>query len=291
MSVSVFITGLLAVIIFGASPVAAKVALQNISAMDVAVLRTVIGGAIALPLIFLFRLRWPQTNNQRYLLIVSGFCGFVGFPVFFTMGVEMTSAKHGAMILAMLPVFTGAIAKVWDRTWPRRLWWIGCAIAVVGEFILISGNANANGGQGVYGDLLVLLSNVFASIGYVAGGRLQRSGYSSKATAFWGVTLFAIVLLAYIPYAMDISSVVNAGALSLSGLLFLAVGVTIIGYIMWYWALGTGGIARVGLLQFLQPISGIILAWWLLAEPLTAGFLVATAIIMSGVIIAFKAGQ
>jgi drug/metabolite transporter (DMT)-like permease len=33
----------------------------------------------------------------------------------FSAGVARTSAIHGAMILAMLPVFTGAIAHAWER--------------------------------------------------------------------------------------------------------------------------------------------------------------------------------
>jgi drug/metabolite transporter (DMT)-like permease len=58
---------------------------------------------------------------------------------------------------------------------------------------------------------------------------------------------------------------------------------------LWYWALGTGGIARVGLFQFLQPMSGVLLAWWILSENLTLIFLLASSIIMVGVILAFRA--
>jgi drug/metabolite transporter (DMT)-like permease len=58
---------------------------------------------------------------------------------------------------------------------------------------------------------------------------------------------------------------------------------------LWYWALGTGGIARVGLFQLLQPLSGVLLAWWILAENLTLIFLLASSIIMVEVILAFRA--
>ena len=54
-------------------------------------------------------------------------------------------------------------------------------------------------------------------------------------------------------------------------------------------ALGTGGIARVGLFQFLQPISGVILAWLILAESISLIFMLASSIIMVGVILAFRA--
>jgi len=56
-----------------------------------------------------------------------------------------------------------------------------------------------------------------------------------------------------------------------------------------YSALGTGGIARVSLFQFLQPISGIILVWLILAEGISLIFMLASSIIMVGVILAFRA--
>lgn len=62
--------------------------------------------------------------------------------------------------------------------------------------------------------------------------------------------------------------------------------VTILGYALWYWALGQGGIAQVGLLQFLQPVSGVFLAWVLLGEGLTGTLLLATTLVLLGVWIA-----
>jgi len=80
----------------------------------------------------------------------------------------------------------------------------------------------------------------------------------------------------------------NAGSYTWSGLLYQAIGVTIVAYILWYWALGTGGIAGVGLFQFLQPIFGVILAWFILAENFSLIFLLASSIIMVGLVLAFR---
>ena len=285
----VLVAALGAVVIFGGSAVATKIAVSAISAIDVAVLRTVIGGLVALPLALLLRIPLPALSAQRWLLFLSGFCGFIAFPLMFTYGVSLTTANHASMILAVLPVLTGAIAMAWDRARPRAAWWAGCAIALAGEILLLydpeAGDARASLG----GDLLVWLSTVFASLGYVAGARLQRSGYSSRGTTFWGICLFALLLIPVAPLTLDYSALAEAGAYAWSGLLYQAIGVTILAYILWYWALGTGGIARVGLFQFLQPVSGVLLAFVLLSERLTPIFLFASAIIMGGVILAFRA--
>jgi drug/metabolite transporter (DMT)-like permease len=289
MSALVYVAAVTGVIIFGGSAIATKVAVSAINALDVSIMRTIIGGLVALPLAFVLRIPLPASRQQKFLLLVSGFCGFIAFPLLFTLGVNLTTANHATMILAILPVLTGAIAQFWDRQRPRAVWWLGCTIAFCGELLLLYDPATSSGRASIEGDLLVWISTLFASLGYVAGARLQRSGYSARGTTFWGVGIFALLLLPTLALVIDLDSLVSAGSYAWSGLLYQAIGVTIIAYILWYWALGTGGIARVGLFQFLQPVSGILLAWLILAENISLIFLLASSIIMVGVILAFRA--
>lgn len=288
MSWIVFVAALGAVIIFGGSAVATKVAVSAISAIDVALLRTIIGGLVAIPLTLALHIRLPDRVRQKWLLALSGFSGFTAFPLLFTLGVSLTSANHATMILAILPVLTGAIAMAWDRQRPKLIWWSGCALAFSGETLLIYDPSADSTLASIDGDLLVAISTLFASLGYVAGARLQRSGYSARGTTFWGVGLFALLLLPVAPLLLDFEGLQAAGGYAWSGLIYQAIGVTIVAYILWYWALGTGGIARVGLLQFLQPVSGVILAFFILSEQLSLRFLTASTLVMLGVILAFR---
>jgi drug/metabolite transporter (DMT)-like permease len=197
------------------------------------------------------------------------------------------------MILAALPVFTGAIAKLWDRQAPKRIWVVGSLIALVGEIVLITGRSHIGGGEsGLVGDALVLASNLFASFGYVAGGRLQQAGYPSTGTTFWGAAAAAVLLLPVLAVLIVFgglgAELAAASTRSWLGILYLAGFVTILGYILWYWALGKGGIARVGVLQFLQPVSGVILAALLLGESVNLSFIAASVLILFGVWLAIK---
>jgi drug/metabolite transporter (DMT)-like permease len=289
MSALVYVAALTGVIIFGGSAIATKVAVSAINALDVSIMRTIIGGLLALPLALAMRIPLPASPQQKILLLVSGFCGFIAFPLLFTLGVNLTTANHATMILAILPVLTGAIAQFWDQQRPKAVWWLGCTIAFGGEVLLLYDPATSGGLASIEGDLLVWTSTLFASLGYVAGARLQRSGYSARGTTFWGVGIFALLLLPSLALVVDLDTLLTAGSYAWSGLLYQAIGVTVIAYILWYWALGTGGIARVGLFQFMQPVSGILLAWLVLAENISLIFLLASSIIMVGVILAFRA--
>src|SRR5688572_7776869 len=289
MSPVVILAALAAVILWGASPVAAKVAVADFSPFSVAVLRTFLGGALAVPVALALKVRWPTQRRLQGLLLLSAFCGFVAFPMLFTFGVRLTSANHASMILAALPIFTGAIAMGWDRRRPTRIWIIGSLIALTGEVVLIGGRADADGGGAtVAGDALVLLSNGFASLGYVAGGRLQQAGYPSTGTTFWGAAAMALVLAPVVPFLWARGDFAVASVPAWSAIAYLAIVVTILGYVLWYWALGRGGIARVGLIQFLQPVSGVILAALLLDERISLSFLLASALVLSGVWLAIR---
>ena len=291
-AVPVLSAALLAVVVWGASPVATKIAVFDLPPLAVAVLRTVVGGLAALVLGLSLRLPLPERGGQRRVLVLSSMCGFVAFPAVFSIGMAHTSANHASIILAALPIFTGAIALAWDRRWPKRLWWAGCAVALAGEFLLIvSGPSMGADGATLGGDFLILGGNVFASLGYVAGGRLQRDGYPSTGTTFWGAGLAALVLLPAVPFVMGGVELAGVATVAWLGVLYLAIGVTIVGYLLWYWALGKGGIERIGLIQFLQPVSGVLLAWLLLGEQLTLGFLAATGIVLLGVWIALQAND
>jgi drug/metabolite transporter (DMT)-like permease len=289
MPPSVVLAALAAVVLWGASPVAAKVAVADLSPLSVAVLRTFLGGALAVPVALAMRVRWPQQRRLQAILLLSGFCGFIGFPMLFTFGVHLTSANHASMILAALPIFTGAIAMGWDRRRPSRIWIVGSLIALAGEAVLIGGRAGAGAGTAsIGGDALVLASNCFASLGYVAGGRLQQAGYPSTGTTFWGAAAMALVLAPVMPLLWVRGEFAVASVPAWSAIAYLAIVVTILGYVLWYWALGRGGIARVGLIQFLQPVSGVVLAALLLGEPVTPAFLLASALVLGGVWLAIR---
>jgi drug/metabolite transporter (DMT)-like permease len=289
MSPSVIFAALAAVLLWGASPVAAKVAVADLSPFSVAVLRTFLGGALAVPVALALKVRWPAQRPLQLILLLSGFCGFVGFPMLFTFGVSLTSANHASMILASLPIFTGAIAMGWDRRRPTRIWILGSLIALMGEIVLITGRGGAAGGTAtIAGDALVLLSNAFASLGYVAGGRLQQAGYPSTGTTFWGAAAMALLLTPVVPVLWARGDFAVASVPAWSAIAYLAIVVTILGYVLWYWALGKGGIARVGLIQFLQPVSGVILAALLLSEGISISFLLASALVLFGVWLAIK---
>ena len=278
---------MLVMVVWGATPVATRLATDDLEPLAVAVLRTLLAGVVAAPLLLARREALPQAGRARLLLLVSATAGFVVFPLVYTVGQQRTSAMHGAMILAALPVFTGVYAALVARRRPGRRWLAGCAVALVGEVVIVTGHVGRGGGEAsLLGDALVAVSALVVSAGYVAGALLLPRGLSSRLTTFWGVVLGAALLAPLGAVLVAAGGPPSAGPSAWGAVLFLAVVTSIVGYVCWYWALDRGGIARISTLQFLQPLSGLVLAALVLGESPTPSLAVGAVAVVGGVAIA-----
>jgi len=277
----------IAILIWGATAVVTKIAVAEIDPIAVGLLRTVLLIPLVLPVILIGRIAPPRGRRHLGLVVAATTGGLIGFPLLFTWGLYLTSAAHGALVLAVLPLFTGFVAAMVERSLPPRRWWLGCAVAVVGEIILVTGRSDldAASGASVVGDVIVLIAGVGAAISYVAGARLEQDGYGSLGTTFWGALAAGIVLAPFLFLLAD-DAWSGAGAVAWASVFYLAAGSTIMAYVAWYWCLGKGGIGRVGIFQFLQPVVGVGLAIIILGEPLTVPLASAALAIIGGVVIA-----
>ncbi len=241
----------LAITIWAGTPIVTKIAVAEIDALSVGLLRTVVAAALVAPLLALSRarFRFPVSAAGVALLLVSGGAGFVAFPLLFSLGVERTSSSHAALIIAAAPVFSGLIGAAAERRRPARRWWLGVALALAGEYLLVDlrlglGGAGASASASVGGDLLVLASCLAAAAGYVAGGRLSRT-IGTWAATLWGLTLAGLVLVPVLAWRAASADWLPRDLAGWSAIGYLAVLSSLLAYACWYWALGSGGITRV----------------------------------------------
>ncbi len=289
--VAVFSAALAAVALWAGTPVVTKLAVAELDPVVVGALRTVVGAAVAVPILLARRLAFPASAEARGLLAVSALGGFVAFPLLFSLGLERTSAGHGALALAVLPIFTGLIAAAWDRRLPGRRWWLGAAVALAGTLLLIDRRLGLSApGASLDGDLLVLLSCLGASAGYVAGARAAREA-GSLAVTLWGLGLGGLILVPLLPFVDLAGALSGLSAVTWGSIAYLGLLSSIAAYAAWYWALAQGDIGRTGLVQFVQPFLALLLAVVVLSEALTWPLLFAGLVIVAGVALAQGEGR
>ena len=278
-----------AVLIWGGTPIATRIAVESIDPAMVGMLRTLLAALLAPFLLLALRVPRPNGGNTRPLLAFAGLCAFVGFPVLFSIGIDYTTASHAALILAMQPVFTALAAHLVERSWPGRRWVAGAVLAAAGAFALVYFRIGIAEGtaQSWVGDLLILAAGFLASIGYVGGGRAARS-FPALGVTLWGLAIGGLALLPLFAWRAGAVDWSAGTAASWSAVAYLAFAVSALGYLLWYWALAKGGIARIGTLQFMQPVASLVLAVLLLSEPMTLPLAACAALVLAGTILAHR---
>ncbi|MCG7626848.1 DMT family transporter [Epibacterium sp. MM17-32] len=280
-----------AVIIWGASPAATAIAARDVPPDLIGGLRTILGALFLTPLAGRFWSALPRDLSARIELLVGGVAGFAAYPVLLSIGVANTSVMHASLILASAPVFTGLVSFIITRSWPRSIWWIGAAMAItgVGFLLLYRGAPTASAASSsIAGDFTVLLSVLFASVGYVFGGR-SSGRIGQWPTTFWSLVAGSLVLLPFIGPRAIAWNWTEVSQSSVLALLFLVLLVTVVGYVLWFWALGQVGAGKVAPLQFGQPVVGVLLAAVLFAEPLTFPIALSAGLTILGVWVARRA--
>lgn len=275
-----------AVLIWGGTPAATKVAVLDFDPLMAALLRTVLAGAIALPVVWLARYPLPTTKGDWWLLVLSVVAGFFGFTILFSYGVQQTSATHAALINAIIPVFTGFFGVLLEKKKPSGWWYGGAVLSLAGLIVLISGRGSG-GAATVLGDLLCLASSAAAGFGYVVGAILSRK-IGAGAVTFWGLVLASALQLPLLIVLGGGDDWQSIGSDSWLGVMYLAVGASILAYMAWYKALAIGGSVRMGTVQFAMPVISLFLAVILFEEVLTVISMIATVMIVAGIILSKK---
>jgi len=272
-----------AITLWSGTAIANKIAVGHMDALSAGVLRSMLAGFIALAVVAVHRFPLPAGRGNKLLLVVSGTSSFAVWPMLMSLGLGHTTANHSALIMAMIPVFTGLIAAAFDRRLPRPGWFAGAALALAGTVVLVSERIAPVGvaGASTTGDLIVLAGVGVCGLGYVAGGRVTPL-IGTRATTFWGLSFAAVVL---VPVFLILAPRTEWAAVSAAGwasIAYMTLLSSLLGYALWFWALGNGGIARVGSLQFFQPVTTLVLAALILGEAVTLPLVAAGGIILAG---------
>ncbi|WP_437836211.1 DMT family transporter [Sorangium sp. So ce1153] len=224
-------------------------------------------------------LRTPRVTQlaDALHLAVLAFFGVVCNQALLLVGLRITSAVSATLLIAMIPVFTAALAALTGRERFSQRAGAGTAVALFGAAML-TGFAVPR-----LGDSFALVYALSTAI-YVlhAKSALERLGtVTVMAWVFgWGALLFAPV--------GGVALVREAPSWSLPAALLVAFCVlvpTVLAYAVNAWALRRASPTLVAIYVFLRPPLAALLAWAQLGEALGARTAVAGLVLLAGVTI------
>jgi drug/metabolite transporter (DMT)-like permease len=288
----VFAAACFAVVLFALVPSTTRIAATQLSGLSVGLIRTAGAALFGFPLLLILRPPAPRTLKDWGLLLLYAFGNFAGFPILFGIGVRHTSGSHAALIMAAMPLFIGLLGMALERRLPRCSWFIGAAIAIAGEAVLVGMGNTGSTGASLTGDALVFAACTLSAIGIVAGARLgTRMG--PLAATLWAIFIggavlapWAVLRLVESPYAYQ-----QLTALTWTAVVQITLGAAIIANMSWLWAVSRGGLVRIAPIQFAQPVCALFLAGALLNEHLSPDLLLVAACIVVGTVTACRGAR
>lgn len=267
-------SGLLGVIIFSGSLPATRIAVGGFSPLFLTSARAVIAALLGIGLLMLLKQSRPSRSDFSSLVIVA--VGVVvGFPLLTALALQHITSAHSIVFIGLLPFSTAIFGVLRGGERPKPLFWL---FSCLGSLTVAAFALNQSVDASLKGDLLMVAAIVVCGLGYAEGAALSRR------LGGWQVISWALVLslpfmavLAVISLPDTWSGISMPAWLSLG---YVSVFSMLVGFVFWYRGLAIGGIAGVGQLQLLQPFFGLMLAGFLLHEPVALSMIGVTMIVV-----------
>ena len=286
-----FLAALVTLVFWGGTAIANRYAVGFADPITVATLRSMLAGALALIVALVWRLQFPAERNDRVLLLLSGLFSFAFWPILLSLGLAKTTASHAALIMATLPIITVLLASIVNRSTPPIGWWLGGAIALFGTLVLIvdrSGSLTViDPASAIAGDLFILAGCVLCASGYVAGAKVTAK-IGAFATTFWGLSIALFVTVPVFAMYQQQTAWTTLPAAVWWAIAWLTLCSSLLGYVLWFYALGRGGIERIGSLLLLMPVITLVAAVMILDEVYTLRLILLTALVLVGTVVAHR---
>ena len=264
---------LLVVVIWAFNFVAGKIGLSEFPPLLMLGLRFVVAGVLLAPFLRLPLRRW------RLVVLIGIVLGGLHFGLVFS-GLEGVHAGPAAIAGQLTVPFSAILAWM---VYGERIGWLqlaGMLIAFVGVYIL-AGDPTQRPDPFYF--LLVVLGAFAWAVANILIKRLGR--ISPFVLNAWVAVIGAPILFAASGVIEDgqLQAIAQAGWRGWGTVLFMAVGASITAYGLWYYLIGKHQLNRIVPLTLLAPVLAVVLAVWILDEPITPRVVAGAVITILGV--------
>ncbi len=269
---------------FGANAVAIKISVAGIGPFTAAGIRFLIASGV----IFIWARATGRSfqvqRNQVYPLLMV-FLLFFFQIAFLYLGISKTNASRAVLISNLQPFFVLFMAHFFipdDRITLRKV--LGLLLGFTGVCLVFLEKEGATEGFHL-GDLLIVLSTALWGVSAVYNKTVLHR-LSPYFIAFYQMSLSVpFFFLAGCLWDQPMIGTVSAGVVI--ALLYQALVAAAFGFIAWNTLLQYHGAVILNSFNFIMPITGVVLAWWVLQEPLTIKILLALLLIIAQMVVLY----
>lgn len=221
------------------------------------------------------------------MLALIGFIGIFVHQMIQAHALTLTTAVRTGWLIGLTPIWSAVLAAIFlgEGFGGRKV--LGLALGAAETLVLITRGElsfRVLALPATKGDLLILASTVNWAIYTILGrGTLKRLG-SARATAGAMVSGWAM-LIPFFVHSAGWQEYRGLSPSSLIAILFLGVGCSGLGYLLWYAALERIEASRVAAFLYLEPLVTLVAAVALLGESVAVSTILGGVLVLVGVLI------
>jgi len=286
----VYIKLILTALLWGGTFIAGRVVSGDVGPFSAAFFRFFIASIFLVLFTYRIEGKLPLPGKRQMIpVFLLGMTGVFSYNVFFFKGLKLINAGRAAIIIAGNPIFITLFSAYFFKEKLNLIKGVGIIISVAGAVIVISkGSLNeiVNGGIG-WGEIFIFCC-VLSWVAYSLIGKAVMNGLSPLASVTYSSVIGTVLL--FFPAFFegmfkDWSSYTNMAWLSIFYLGFFG---TVIGFVWYYEGIKKIGAMRASLFINFVPICAVVLAFFILDEPITLSLFIGTVLVCSGVYLTNK---
>lgn len=191
---------------------------------------------------------------------LTGFIGLFGFNLFFFLGLMNSSAVNAALIVSLNPALTILFSHKILKTPIKKVQLVGILIAFIGvTYLILKGEITSfNNLQFNYGDILILIANVFFALHHVWTKKYATNISSLNFTLLTSLCcLIGFLILLPISGMTMVTSHTDNFWMAVFGIGCLG---TALAYFLWQKGIQITGADKAGIYMNVVPLSAAVLA-------------------------------
>lgn len=282
--INIYILMSIQLMIAGGTHIVAKALVTEVDPAAVLLMRSVIS-AVGMMAIFTLKGRTLGIDLEDFgpfLLL-----GVLGIPLnqyFYLYGMQFTTAANGALLYASTPSFVLVLSHFMLKEHITLKKSFGIALAFFGITIVVFERGVDFSSQYTFGNVLVLIAVLAWALFTILGKKMIIKYGALHTTAV--MMLFGTV--SFFPFGAILAVDFPFSHLTVgqwSGILYLSLGTSIAGYLLWYYALSRIETAKVAVFANGQPIFATLLSLLFLDYTITGSFVTGGILTLIGVVI------
>jgi drug/metabolite transporter (DMT)-like permease len=272
-------------LLWGIAFVGIKETLRELSPTTLTILRFAIADVCLIAMMAAVPSTRPRfARGDLWRISVLAITGVPMYHLALNWGEHRTSASIASLIVATAPVMVALLsaAVLRERAPTRR--WLGIALAFAGVALLAFSNGSGSGATSIVGVLVSLLAPVAWAVYTIVAKPMTERASPIQVTA-GGMLVGSLALLPFVS-GRTLSEIGDLSAPGWAWMLLLGVGSSVLGYVIFVWALQRMEATKVSVFLYAVPVVALVASWLILDERLGVTVVAAAALVIAGVVLA-----